>query len=355
MHLLKIRSNLNIPNQEPKVKYLFEWASWRLENDIHNDILDVIPSIVDKPSGVEKGLSTIDKPFSLVPFIVDKPSGVEDLSANLPSGGMSSTLSYSEALYERGLTKASFRAERCGEPATLYCTNCGHIEVVKYQCGLRTCPVCSKRLSRYYVGRFYEALKQLPVSKIMRFRLITITTPLEVSRENVLLVRKWAGKFWKRICGRKEGVIASMEVGEHGHHLHVHAIHYGRFKNQDRLAKLWQRISDNVGVVVDVRALQGHGQGSEFMLRKSIKEVLKYATKTSTMSYTDLADLEYALKGSRRISTYGIFYRLERWLRAEQKSWVRVCPVCGGTTWYSDEGLGWVKHGYGSREVLDGS
>jgi hypothetical protein len=252
---------------------------------------------------------------------------------------------YSNALYDVGLSKKAYRFEKCGKPMTLFCTSCGHQEVIKYACGLRTCPVCSRKMSAYYVSKFWDVLRQLPINPTHQFRLITLTSPLDISFDNVRTVRSWSGKFCRRVTGKGEGSICGLEAGETGHLLHVHILHYGRFKKQQDLVELWSTLSGGVCKVVDVRAIKG--QEKEFMLRKGLKEVLKYSTKITSMNAVELANLELALKGTRRISTYGIFYRLERWIRAERKTFVRVCPVCGGTSWLPWDGLTRLERGAG--------
>ena len=267
-------------------------------------------------------------------------------SENIQSGVSSVKMfsdSYANALYEHGLLKASRRFDHCGDPVTLYCSHCGHQEVVKYACGLRTCPECSRRLSHFYVSKFFDVLSHLPINATHMFRLITLTTSLDVSKDNMRFIRQVLSKFSKKFNKRGEGMLAGIEAGETGHKLHIHVLHYGKFIKQDDVAKWWVKATLGFGQVVDVRSIKG--QGSSFMLRKGLKEVLKYSTKLTSMNNDELANLELSLKGTRRIAAYGMFYRLDRWIRAERKQWSRVCPVCGCTDWITDDGLKFMNIG----------
>jgi hypothetical protein len=191
-------------------------------------------------------------------------------------------------------------------------------------------------MSAYYVSKFWKAMMDLPTKKNgYRFRTITLTTPFEIDRENVRTVRAWAGKFCRAITLEGEGAIFGLEAGEEGHKLHVHVLHYGRFKLFSELLKLWSEISGGTCKVVYVEGVKEYSKA--FTLRKSLKETIKYATKVTSMDENELANLEWSLKGTRRISTYGIFYRLYRWVKAEKKSFVRSCPVCGNTKWLAWE------------------
>jgi len=240
-----------------------------------------------------------------------------------------------------GLDKKARRLRICGEEKTLVCQHCGYKVPVKLACGLRTCPECARRMSQYFVNKFYDVLKTLPITPYKKFRMITLTTDLTISEDSIKTIRRWQTKMMSKIVKKGEGAVTGIEVGEQGKKLHIHALHYGKFVEQAKLVELWEKITQGRGKVVDVRIIKD--QEKSWMLRKGLKEVLKYSVKLTALEPYELAELELALEGTRRIATYGIFYNLYRWIRAEGKSKTLVCPQCGrDDCWVYEENLEYV-------------
>ena len=157
------------------------------------------------------------------------------------------------------------------------------------------------------------------------------------------------GKNWNK---NGAGMLANWEVGEKGLKLHYHAIYFGDWVDQRRLSKAWKMLTggDYIVYVQAVKRIGGDWQGA-------VIETLKYATKfykddkatgeRKFLSPELTVKLFIALKGTRRIRSWGSLYRLGA--EEEQAFCCEQCNakmVCIGVEFFQI----WVETGFSPIE-----
>jgi hypothetical protein len=163
-----------------------------------------------------------------------------------------------------------------------------------------------------------------------------------------------------------------LEVGEHGQKIHVHLIIYGSFFWKSEvaerahkstkysplllLASLTHLPAATVSALVSTAfwsaTLDGKGYVSETWAaltgdyivdvqkttpERAIREGLKYITKFINLSPAQLVDLHLALKGRRRIRSWGCFYGVEQ--PKPEGAAAETCPKCGLPLVMTTEGV----------------
>ena len=104
--------------------------------------------------------------------------------------------------------------------------------------------------------------------------------------------------------------------------IHCHAIVYGPYVKQAEISDLWLKITGDspVAYIQDMRSAS---------VNKPLGYILKYILKGCEFTKPkDVALYLAALKGVRRVHTYGIFYNHTV---EENEKPPSVCPICGSS------------------------
>jgi len=140
-------------------------------------------------------------------------------------------------------------------------------------------------------------------------------------RSSILDSKRAFVKLWHKLLEKKGScALVCVEIGEKNKSVHLHILYWGYYVPQKKLSDEWKRLTGGKWYA-DIRLVKGRG---------GIREVTKYISKGVSVEgeyIDDLYEIEKALKGLRRVMTYGIFYN-----RKIQKT-ILICPVCGGKVW----------------------
>lgn len=139
--------------------------------------------------------------------------------------------------------------------------------------------------------------------------------------------------------------------------VHVHVLVYGHYWPQEDLARLWEELTGDSWIVriqnVQPRhrdVVRAREEGRTLtpaeVLEGAVKETLKYSTKSlgGVSGLRELAAVEYALEGTRRLGALGIFYNKVALTKEDPEFSPETkelgCPVCGapiqaGRVWSS--------------------
>jgi hypothetical protein len=226
------------------------------------------------------------------------------------------------------------RVHRCGRRLLkLSCAGESRSFALAESCKSRVCPDCQKRHAAKMRREFVKLIgswRKRPGQAVM---LLTLTFRSSGGRivgsdirRGFREVRKLVREFYPKSAGC--GAIGVAEIGGHNN-LHVHLIVGGGFVSQRALSERWLRITGN-SYVVDIRAVRG--------VARAVGYVLKYMGKVpdyvDPVSYVDLLR---ALKGTRRMHTFGVWYNgIERTDKEKLK-----CPFCGGFMRFEGETDSW--------------
>jgi len=232
-----------------------------------------------------------------------------------------------DELFTRGFGKDYLRFMHCEKQGyTLKCDHCGYDRVKVFFCGLRVCPECARR----FAGSLFHQMMNI-VGKVNAHRrrgwsvkLITLTLrkdegwpDVEDLRAMVKAMGRYLPELWNSFLKEDgAGVVASIEIGPSGN-VHAHLVCYTPYIQKKELSRRWSEITGG-SYIVDLEMITG---------AKGVWEATKYACKMRALSPVQVVDVYEALKGVRRVRSYGIFY-----------SRVVVhpecpCPECGCTNW----------------------
>jgi hypothetical protein len=250
-----------------------------------------------------------------------------------------------------------------------YCPhNVNHYQrFIPCSCMLRICNYCSEYLAGQIRSKYrpvFEALegRERPGWSL---KLITLTRSVSLAQDigqEVLKTLDSAHTLYNRLWGSVDGAggLASLEVGEHGQKIHVHMIVYGGFywksevterasksKQYSPIIALACLASLSPAMIACVTAhafwgvvISGGPYVSETWetltgdyivdvqrtsAERAVKEGLKYVTKFVSLSPQQLVDLHVALKGRRRIRSWGVFYGIGE---DDDTAEIRACPAC---------------------------
>lgn len=250
---------------------------------------------------------------------------------------------------------------------------CGHnhnhdAKAVAFTCHHRFCPDCARRESARVVHRYMPYIKYLLKHKMngkRRFRKVVLTTKINLRDENAKELTKRCQKaiprvfdeVWGKGWRKHSGVLCARENGTEGQYLHFHLTVFGGWlpnTRQDgyRLSEVWKRLTDGLGEITDVRAVKDGD------VEHDIIETLKYCTKfwkqndDGTMQYIDpdlIPFLVEQLKGTRRVHTYGIFFKIPTQFLVDHAP---VCSTCNAELqrWSVVEWNIYVKTGWTPAE-----
>lgn len=229
-------------------------------------------------------------------------------------------------------------------------------------CDDRFCPDCAKRETARLLARYMPKVRELLDAHhpTYRFRKIVLTTPHDV-REAWLVVQaeqsltskpartairkarrtlqRYKTATWKTLdrllpkgWRQDQGFFCYFEFGPHGHKLHFHILFYGQWidnkrKNGYPLATAWQSVTGGECEVVYISGVKS--EDVEHELAESLKYVVKFWKQdgdgnTIRLDPTLIPVLDEVIKGIRRGSGYGVFYKLPPAPARE-----RQCSVCG--------------------------
>lgn len=215
-----------------------------------------------------------------------------------------------------------------------------HAKAIAPTCKLRICPDCASVHTARLLARYVPELLDLELSSDNDYtcKHVTLTTPISLDdpelKEKLANLMKAvprcfdlaAGKDWRK----DSGLLFAFEFGEEGRKLHFHCIWFGKFISQPCLSTAWRIVTGGLAQVVWIEELDRSGESAR-TLEAACAEVCKYATKLAHrnpdgswrwMPADDVVKLFKALKGSRRVRSYGLLYNLE------EKPRPHVCPVC---------------------------
>ena len=227
-----------------------------------------------------------------------------------------------KALNNAGMYVEAYKLEKCMKDGLLVCCDkCGRQIYVYRRCDLRICPDCSPRYSRMLFRRFFPVVGRLMANKrhyTFKFLTLTIRNTRELSDESIKNLFKNARKLMREFFDKRmgAGALAVLEVGKNLN-LHLHLLIYGPFVLQGRLSDRWAKITGG-SFIVDIRMAKGKPKGI-------LNYVMKYISKPC--SFEDpghYAEYLAALKGVRKVHTFGIFYNMVKISKA-----ARGC-ICGG-------------------------
>jgi len=262
-------------------------------------------------------------------------------------------------LAAEGDSIAAYRFLHCREPGLGWVGQCcddpTHETVYHpFSCMLRICPVCggvrSNELAKSLTKPIADLAGRAPHWYRLKHVVLTTTVSLDdgavIVNQHVRRLRKairvmfqnhWPGDKWL-------GGAIGAEFGESGRKLHFHVLLLSKFIPKDSLSELWFAASGGLGKIVFVREVQD--------VASAVAEVAKYATKPMKFEgetediETTLVKVHFAIKGSRRLQTFGSFYDLER----DDEHPEVVCPDCGGWLDWMPE-LEWMQAEASRAEV----
>jgi hypothetical protein len=178
------------------------------------------------------------------------------------------------------------KLERCCiEFRALGCEN-GHLwnAVPMERCGYRLCPDCARWRQARAFHRVYPAMQELR-QRYPTDRWVLITLTAESSDDPLPVVvkrfKKWFAKLrrmqeWQRSI---RGAVAGFECVYHpgqGWHFHAHILASRMaWWDQADLAASWQKVSGDMGRIVDIRAVKD--------LQSGVAETLKYVMKPTNL------------------------------------------------------------------------
>lgn len=218
------------------------------------------------------------------------------------------------------------KLEKCMQTGiVLRCDSCGKRVYVPVRCDLRICPDCARKHSRRLFKTYLPLIQRLTVetgnSYTLKFLTLTLVNTRELSSQSIKRffknVRKLIGEFFNKKIGA--GALGVLEIGGNLN-IHVHLLAYGPYILQSHLSERWRKITGG-SFIVDIRRARGNHQGL-------LSYVLKYITKPCSFEDPRLyAHYLMALKGVRRIHTFGIFYNVGKAIKELIKC------VCKGRFW----------------------
>lgn len=214
-------------------------------------------------------------------------------------------------------------------------------QIYSQSCDLRICPDCARMHSARLVARYLPKCQELmhDHKTSFRFRTIVFTTPHVLTdpeiRKKLLCGFKQVYRVMNKLMSTRgnwkneQGFLVTSEFGETGKHLHYHIIHYGQYLQQSELSRAWSEATDGAASVVFVRGFPYIG----LTVEQTLKETLKYATKfynkdkaTGVITHFQaelMPVLAEALRETRRVRAYGVFYNLPEPVRADH-----LCDTC---------------------------
>lgn len=266
-------------------------------------------------------------------------------------------------LHKKGFVNQSDDLRNCGCSCFVrICKNdlSHEPEAIPVHCGLRICPECEARESYRKLARYLPALQALlqpnPDLPDYRLRKLVLTTPYglnsltsESFKQKQRLVNDFLNVyfFWyfhekgelssKEIrsgrCNLKQhgiGGLRSSEFGERGKKLHWHILIYSPFMPHDDIVAVWKDVTGDECQVASISGVKARTDdivedGGDLI--GAVQEIVKYATKFTSLKPSDVPQLYRVLKGNRRFQSFGVLYDIDL---PEEDVLEHVCAECGG-------------------------
>lgn len=234
------------------------------------------------------------------------------------------------ALRDRAMYLEAHALENCMmRGRVVKCDQCGDRRYFPERCDLRICPTCGSRYAKNLFRRFLPLLRglmgQCQKHYTLKFLTLTVRNTKELNGDSIKQLfrntRKLMNEFFNKNVGA--GGLAVLEVGKNLN-IHIHLLVWGPFIPQRHLSERWAELTGG-SFIVDIRLARGK---VSFLLWY----VLKYISKVSSFEDPRVyAGYLQALKGIRRIHTFGVFYNIGKTLRG------LVRCVCGGRFRFDEE------------------
>ncbi len=230
-------------------------------------------------------------------------------------------------LEEHGMEDKAQRMCDCGNKYNAFrCKESAHADkkqmIFSYRCELRICPRCGKKHGYETRRKAGEVMKSIQKTRTHKFALLTLTERSTAKRaltsKRLKAFNQNVRKLINKLYPKKQncGAMAVTEIGKRNN-VHAHVLVYGPYISQEIISKYWKAITGD-SYIVDVRAARDH--------KIALYYITKYILKAPEFDELEQYVLFLkALKGVRRLHTYGIMYGVKIPKREALK-----CPYCGG-------------------------
>jgi len=133
------------------------------------------------------------------------------------------------------------------------CNDCGAVRKFPNRCDLFFCPECAGAIAheREKQTAWWVALVKQPKHVVL-----TLKNVPDLSPGHVTQLQKWFGLLRRRQFARNwVGGFYRIEVTNEGKgwHLHLHALVEAKWIDKSELSRIWKRITNGIGRIVDVR------------------------------------------------------------------------------------------------------
>lgn len=259
-------------------------------------------------------------------------------------------LLWSKATIHKNTTAAKLReigrgdlAETLEKCHTIYtvcqCSACGTVKKFPNRCDLFYCAECQPRLAadrRKAVEWWTHEITQ------PKHVTLTVKNLPDMNKFHVREFRKWFTNLRRSKFARNWiGGFYSLEVTQEGRgwHLHLHALINARYIDKYDLSSNWERVTNGMGRIVDVR----DARGSDYL-----RECLKYNVKgvqLAAWTGEQIATFIDAFTGVRTFGVFGALYgkrtEFAEWFAAVRKSKPKCDCGCNDMNFFTE--LQWLE------------
>jgi len=228
-----------------------------------------------------------------------------------------------KAFFDQGLYKEYAKLCDCGKKAVVHqCQECEKQFFTAFNCDLRICKRCAKRLAARFKHRYIPIFKKYFIRKgkdrLMHLTLTTDNKGAMPSRGEVRFHNKAIGKLVRKLF---KGGVSVNEVADT--FLHSHVVVYGHFVPKREISKLWNELTGCQ--VVWIQEIKGNVRQVANYIAKYISKPYPY--KETPEGYAKAVSFLKAFKHVRRIHSFGLFYAA---IEEEEKP-PFACPFCRST------------------------
>jgi hypothetical protein len=242
-----------------------------------------------------------------------------------------------EALEERGMGYEAWKLKTCCQTGRVL--TCGsHQTFVLVRCDLRICDCCcerhGKRIKHRYGQVIRDAVSQHYNHKYgLKFLTLTKHNPEKITdperlHHSIKRFLKDVRRLLNAVYPKKKGcgALAVLEVTQN-FTIHCHVIVYGPYVLQADLSERWADITGD-SRIVDIRQIKGKP-------KQALNYLFKYVAKSASFEEADdYATYLAALRGVRRIHSFGVFYNFQI---EEEDSEPLVCPKCAKPLYFDKD------------------
>lgn len=232
------------------------------------------------------------------------------------------------------------KSSYCEEPRVGSQDHSGGYFISRSSCRARFCEPCARSFGESYRRKIKPFIKAVGTGRRKYgFKHITLTfkrSDEPITPEWVKGAMQKVAKFIRQFYHEKDrfgnfrtGALAILEMSPEGF-FHVHCLAYGRWHDlETELSPAWLKITGDsyrVGIT-DAEGRSKHHPGLTPV--QALNEVTKYIKKPVQTPYLDeLFHYISAIKGRRRVITWGLFYNHPDLKPPHDKS---NCPFCGSS------------------------